>query len=404
MQSAVSELPISVKSGNRITENAGIHGLIKSDEKVLSASHFRPVKLALAALFMCVIMMCAGCSGKTGKNSDTGSSVTERPLPTLTPAVTEKIEPTPGGESDISEAGQIQEKQPVLLYINEVLPTNSKYNKHHGGYYDAVELYNASEETLLLSDYYLSDSKKRLTDHQLPPIELAPDSYVVVYCTGEYHAENWFDLSFKLSYFGEKIYLADKDGDIIDTLQYPRLPQNVSIGRAGDGLKIYDTPSLGEPNIGGYERMAELPSVDLEPGFYDEVRTVRFTTEGLIRYTLDGSVPDSNSNVWDGEPIVISKTSSLRAYAEEAGCMDSFIATYDYFLNEPEYELDVLMLSVKDSDFEKINKDYSSNKKYAANISLFRAIAGSAFSAEPAGRMQRRVIRSVFRRNSDLRN
>ena len=114
-----------------------------------------------------------------------------------------------------------------------------------------------------------------------------------------------------------------------------------------------------------------MPAVDIEPGFYEGIVTVRFTTQGTIRYTLDGSVPDSASKVWDGDPIVISNTCALRAYAEEGGCLDSFAATYNYFLNVPEYEMDVLMLSVKDSDFDKVNTDYSSNKKYAANISLF---------------------------------
>ena len=183
---------------------AGAHESIKGDTERFRVSHFRPVKLALAALFMCVIMMCAGCQEKTGKGSDTVDSVTERPLPTLTPGATEEgdrptaytaenekdketgidetdtaenaVDIATGAEENDSETGDmgsddtagtgsIQEKKQVLLYINEVLPTNSKYSKHHGGYYDVVELYNASEETVLLSDYYLSDSRKKLTDY-----------------------------------------------------------------------------------------------------------------------------------------------------------------------------------------------------------------------------------------------
>ena len=155
-------------------------------------------------------------------------------------------------------------------------------------------------------------------------------------------------------------YLADRNGNILDMVEYPELPQNVSYGRDGEGYRIYDKPTLGEANEGGYARMATQPAVDLAPGFFTGGQTVRFTTGGTIRYTLDGSAPTSASKVWDGQPIEITQNCSLRAYAEEDGCLASFPATFDYFIDAPEYELDVVRMSIKQADLDTMNENYIS--------------------------------------------
>ena len=274
--------------------------------------------------------------------------------------------PEPTAEPSPTEAPE----EPKLL-ISEILPTNTKYNKHNGGCYDAVEIFNASEAAVMLSGYCLSDSKKRLTEYPLPEVELAAGEYMVFYCTGKYDMKEGNDLAFKLSYFGEKVFLSDREGNVIDKVKYPQLPQNVSYGRDGEEWRIYDKPTLGSVNEGGLERVAETPEVDLAPGFYEGTQTVTFTTGGTIRYTLDGSKPDSSSKKWDGQPIEISETCTIRAYATEENCLASFDAAFDYFIDAPDYELDVLSLSLKESDFGTMNKNYNSKKKYAASITLF---------------------------------
>ena len=287
-----------------------------------------------------------------------------RPGPTSGPAG-DNITPAPTGTPTPTPTPR------PLLYINEILPTNTKYDKHNNGYYDAIELYNASEETIQLSDYCLSDSKKKLTKYPLPEMELPAGGYAVVYCTGEYEAKEETDLRFKLSYFGEKVYLADRDANILDVIEYPELPQNVSYGRDGAEFKVFDKPTLGAANEGGLTRMSVMPEVDVAPGFYEGAQSVSFVTAGTIRYTLDGSKPTSSSKVWDGRPITISSNCSLRAYAQEEGCLASFTSTFDYFIDMPEYTLDVMRLTVKKADLDKMNENYTSNTKYAANISMF---------------------------------
>ena len=327
--------------------------------------------LGFALLLVTVVNTIRLSRGQRGDGDGTGDipAVTKepdggRPGPTAGPA-TGTVTAAPTGTPTPTPTPR------PLLYINEILPTNTKYDKHNNGYYDAIELYNASEETIQLSDYCLSDSKKKLTKYPLPEMELPAGGYAVVYCTGEYEAKEETDLRFKLSYFGEKVYLADRDANILDVIEYPELPQNVSYGRDGAEFKVFDKPTLGAANEGGLTRMSVMPEVDVAPGFYEGAQSVSFVTAGTIRYTLDGSKPTSSSKVWDGKPITISSNCSLRAYAQEEGCLASFTSTFDYFIDMPEYTLDVMRLTVKKADLDKMNENYTSNTKYAANISMF---------------------------------
>ena len=302
----------------------------------------------------------AELTGKVDPDDD-GTRTKTTPTAVVTGAAPTEEAPTPT-EVPVSQ---------TLLFINEILPTNTKYNQKDKAYYDLVELYNGSDETIRLGDYCLSDSKKHLADYPLPAIELPAGGYAVVYCTGKYDVKDEYDLAFKLSYFGEKVYLSDRNGNVIDLVEYPELPQNVSYGRMGDELRIFDKPSIGTANEGGYARMSTRPDVDLEPGFYSGTQRVSFITEGTIRYTLDGSVPTSSSKVWDGNPIEISSNCAIRAYAEVEGCFASFSSTFGYFFDTPEYELDVARLTIKESDLNRMNENYTSGTKYAANLSLY---------------------------------
>jgi len=331
--------------------------------------------IALAAVFALVTWRNSKKVNSGTREAADTSAVGETPAATPEPTGTGRV-PTPAPTTVIAEATptpvEPEVKKP-LLYINEILPTNTKYSEKNKNYYDVIELYNASEETIQLSDYCLSDSKKHLTDYPLPEAELPSGGYVLLYCTGKYAAKDDYDLAFKLSYFGEKVFLSDRQGNVIDKVEYPRLPQNVSYGRsgAGEGFRIFDTPSLGAANGDGLERMAAVPDVDLEPGFHGGTQKVSFITEGTIRYTLDGSKPGPSSKVWDGEPITLSANCTLRAYASQENCLDSFTASFCYNFDAPEYELDVLMLTMKQSDFDTMTENYQSSRKYAANLSLF---------------------------------
>ncbi len=65
----------------------------------------------------------------------------------------------------------------------------------------------------------------------------------------------------------------------------------------------------------------EVPQFSIQEGVYNSEKTIEMTgaaTGAEIRYTIDGSIPDSNSNLY-ASPITISKTTLFKAKAFMAG-------------------------------------------------------------------------------------
>ncbi len=85
-----------------------------------------------------------------------------------------------------------------------------------------------------------------------------------------------------------------------------------------------------------------VPTSNIASGVYvDEGTeiTLSCTTEGAtIYYTLDGSCPCENTSallVYDGTPIVINQTTTIKAMAVAKGMEDSSIAAFTYFVGDP---------------------------------------------------------------------
>ena len=57
------------------------------------------------------------------------------------------------------------------------------------------------------------------------------------------------------------------------------------------------------------------------------------TPDGVIRYTLDGSTPNSTSTVYDG-PILIDEDKTIKAITYKAGMNPSPILTAEYTIAE----------------------------------------------------------------------
>ena len=77
-------------------------------------------------------------------------------------------------------------KMPSGLIINEVMVGNEKYCAHNGGrYYDWIELYNASDADIDLSEYTLSKELSDLGAFTLPQRTLRPGEYALVMCSGD---------------------------------------------------------------------------------------------------------------------------------------------------------------------------------------------------------------------------
>jgi len=107
------------------------------------------------------------------------------------------------------------------------------------------------------------------------------------------------------------------------TRTFPKQRANVSYGIGSNGSLGFFRPST--PNTANGPAFAGVV-VDTrfshDHGFYDTNILVAITTEtpgATIRFTTDGNPPSANSGVIYSAPIVISKTTILRAAAFREG-------------------------------------------------------------------------------------
>ncbi len=191
------------------------------------------------------------------------------------------------------------------LYINEVMSSNATtLSDADGAYSDWIELYNAGEEQVDVSGFYLSDDTTKKTKWTFPAQTTIPaKGFLLVWASssdssvgtnGELHT------NFSIKAGGEPIVLTMPDGvTVIDQLGAQALKDDESYGRYPDGSSQWTTYTKGSatPN-------ASKPIFSQPGGFYvNEFSLVISSNEPdvTIYYTLDGSKPDPANTVTAGK-------------------------------------------------------------------------------------------------------
>ncbi len=242
------------------------------------------------------------------------------------------------------------------LIINEAMNSNYKYLPQNGGkYYDWIELYNNSGETINLSDYCLTTNINTPCMYNLEKKELKSKEYYVVMASGDKNLSNksYKHADFKIG-STEGIYLT-KDDKIIDTLFMANVPTGYSMGKGSStGVYYFDKPTPLKENSDGKQAISYLPTSSVLSGLFDNSKGFKVTLTGKdIYYTLDGSTPTTSSKVYSS-PLTIKKTTVLRIMSKEPGKLKSKVNTYTYIVNE-NHKLPVLSLTMNKSDFNYVN-------------------------------------------------
>ena len=289
--------------------------------------------------------------------------------------------PTPGYENSAEgyELCQGANTSDGPLVINEVMVANFlKSYSHLIAEGDWVEIRNVSDQTVELSDYYLSDDRDDYHACRLPAGKLRPGGLRAFKCRDD----GTGDLLLSLDDSREELYLSSADR-VVDYASLHDIPLDGSLGRMdGEGGFFYfakATPTLANKN--GARRVSGMP-VDLTPGgCYDDVESVEVqlaaVRDAVIRYTLDGTVPGEKSPRYEG-PITLTKTTILRAAATEPGCLPSRTLTQTYFINEG-HDLPVVSLVL--DNYEQFRRIYNNKTKHfemPGSVALYED--GSSFS------------------------
>ncbi len=141
----------------------------------------------------------------------------------------------------------IVESNPRLL-INEFMIYNNTILNEEEEANDWIELYNGGKDTLSLRDLFISDRANELKRFPLPPINLAPDEYYLLW-GGKSDLYPMNHIGFSLS-FDETIIISSASGKNLDQVKYNNFisKDTVSYGRTPDGSRQWKKQRIPSPN------------------------------------------------------------------------------------------------------------------------------------------------------------
>ena len=220
-----------------------------------------------------------------------------------------------------------------------------------------VELYNSGTTAVSLGKYKLGLESDAASAWQLPAVKVEPGQYIVVYCdkVGEkLHTDFRLD-----SGKGGSVYLFF-NGEVDDkreNIEKQPAP-NISLGvksESDDTWGYQYEPTPGAANCG---TLCAKKNILGEPVFSEKGRVLTSsarlklvlsmpegTPEGtVIRYTKDGSEPTASSTEYTTSPIIINKTTTVRAKAFCEGYLSPRSTTQSFIFLGRDMTLPVISL------------------------------------------------------------
>ncbi len=152
------------------------------------------------------------------------------------------------------------------LAITEVMPENvSTLQSADGSYYSWAEIKNVSSSSVMLSDYYLSDSIAEPSKWRLPSSSIEPGQYAIVYLSGEDSADNGeMHASFRIGSTDSALALSNGAGSVISMINWtnPVYPGVSVVGP--DTYTTFPTPAADNSSA-VFESLALSPMDESSP-------------------------------------------------------------------------------------------------------------------------------------------
>lgn len=204
------------------------------------------------------------------------------------------------------------------IVINEICAKNTSFAAADGNFYDWIELYNSTADTINISGYGLSDSQKNPYKFTFPDnTVINGGERLIIFCDSKVTGLNGqFVAPMGLSTNGETITLTNKDGVTVDTVTFGVMEADVTYGRVPDGSDEFAfmnmTPDAPNEKKDVITVDVPEPVFSQQSGFYDSSFSLSITVpQGTkVYYTLDGSTPTTESTVYSSPVSVTDITSS----------------------------------------------------------------------------------------------
>lgn len=227
------------------------------------------------------------------------------------------------------------------LIINEVCAKNlTGVTDADGNTGDWIELLNVSGQDLVLDGWGLSDDPDRPFRWVFPEgttLSGGANNILLIFADGQdgYDTAGNLHATFSLSRTGETLVLTAPDGTTVDELEYPAMEYDLSYGRLYGSAKrvgVLTDPTPGSPNSTDFLEETVAPAdwgevaFSVPAGFYDEAFELTLSCDdpdAIILYTLDGSVPDTDSDVYTGPITIRSRAGEENEYVSQPAVLNS---------------------------------------------------------------------------------
>jgi hypothetical protein len=222
------------------------------------------------------------------------------------------------------------------VVISEFMADNSHtITNKLGKTSDWIEIFNNTGAATNLAGWHLTDNVGNLAKWTFPSTNLAAGKFLLVYASGsngvifgELHA------SFKLAKEGGYLALVRTNLTVAYAYtNYPPQDTDVSYGiGSGVSLQYFLIPTPGASNTVGLTNFVADTKFTPNRGLYTNAIAVTIattTTAAQIYYTLDCSVPTTNSTLYAGS-IPVTNSTVVRASAFKTGAFATDVDTHSY--------------------------------------------------------------------------
>ena len=204
------------------------------------------------------------------------------------------------------------------VLINEfVAKNNTTIQDEDGDFSDWIEIYNATNSTINLLNYSLSDDNSNLNKWIFPEIVILPHSYLLIFASQKNRLDtSELHTNFKISSNGEELYLLNDLGTIIDQTISVNLTDNESYGRVPDGDTNWIVINSPTPNSSN--NISNQLIFSNQEGFYTTPFSLTINTllSDTIYYTLNGDIPTENSIIFHDSLFINNKNSQPNIISE----------------------------------------------------------------------------------------